>query len=205
MIERKIFRKKLLKRNRIGTKLLIGFLGISVIPVIILSYLSSSFINNTLSDNLIQNFSLIAEIKNDQISNYFSVQKKDIHVISHSPLFIEALYKFEKAINEHGKDSEEYSDVEKEYFEYLKFYADEFDYYDLFLINKHGDIVFTIAKEDDFNTNLITGDYKDTELAHVFKKALDNDDIFLSVYRHYPPSDQPASFLAAPIFKKQYY
>ncbi len=77
-------------------------------------------------------------------------------------------------------------------------------YYDLFLINPAGTIVYSVMKERDFGTNLLTGPYKDTGLATVFQKALKSkgDEIAMSEFEAYGPSGgNAASFVATPIMQ----
>ena len=45
-------------------------------------------------------------------------------------------------------------------------------YYDVFLVNRQGDLVYTVFKELDYATNLLTGKYKDTGLGKVVQAAL---------------------------------
>ncbi len=196
-----IFNIKLLKRRSIGVKLLIWFLGISIIPLIMISFFASSFLEKSFEINELKNFYHIAENKNKLIENYFLDMKKDINVIAHSPVMIEALHDYNSSMKKFGPGSEQYSDVEKRYIEHLSFLSKAFGYYDMFLINTQGDIVFTIQREDDFNTNLINGDYKDTELARIFKQVIKKQEITISEYKYYSPSDKPASFMVAPVYQ----
>jgi methyl-accepting chemotaxis protein len=49
---------------------------------------------------------------------------------------------------------------------------DKMGFYDIFIIDAKGNIIQTIAKEDDLGTNLVSGKYKDTSLVRVFKRGL---------------------------------
>jgi hypothetical protein len=49
---------------------------------------------------------------------------------------------------------------------------DKMGFYDIFVIDTKGNILQTIAKEDDLGTNLVSGKYKDTSLARTFAKGL---------------------------------
>ena len=187
-----------IRAKKLRNKLLFWFLVISIIPLIIL-YFAGVFMQNTLENNELKNFFQIAESKTNQISNYFKEQKRDINVVAKSPVISDALYAYENAIKNFGSNSEEYSEVESKFKNILSFYATEFRYYDMFLINIQGDIVFTIEHEDDFNTNLITGAYRDTELARTFQQAIEKKEIVLSGFQYYTPSDAPASFLICPV------
>lgn len=76
-------------------------------------------------------------------------------------------------------------------------------YYDVFLISRDGDLVYSVFKELDFATNLNSGQWRDTDLGKVFRRALqmtDKGGFALSDFAPYAPSDNaPASFIAAPI------
>ena len=69
-------------------------------------------------------------------------------------------------------------------------------YYDVFLIANDGDIVYTVYKEDDYATNLLTGKYKETTLAQGFREVQDNTNlnhVSLLDFIPYAPSNNVAS------------
>jgi len=76
-------------------------------------------------------------------------------------------------------------------------------YYDVFLVNHQGDVVYTVFKELDYATNLLNGKYKDTGLGVVAKAALaakSSETVAFEDFDPYAPSNgAPASFVAAPI------
>ena len=79
----------------------------------------------------------------------------------------------------------------------------EFNLYDIFLVNADGDIVYTVAKENDFATNLNSDRYKNSGLARAYKEAikLPKGGVAYDDFSPYEPSyNQPASFIAAPIY-----
>ncbi|MBO3758986.1 methyl-accepting chemotaxis protein [Ciceribacter sp. L1K23] len=77
-------------------------------------------------------------------------------------------------------------------------------YYDVFLINPAGVIVYTVMKERDFGTNLLSGPYKESGLAKVFQTAIQSKDgtVSMSEFESYEPSaGAAASFVASPILQ----
>jgi|UPI000683746B methyl-accepting chemotaxis protein len=78
-------------------------------------------------------------------------------------------------------------------------------YYDVFLVNLQGDLVYTVFKELDYATNLLNGEYKGTGLGQVTKaalKATSSETIAFDDFKPYAPSaGAPASFIAAPIIE----
>lgn len=86
---------------------------------------------------------------------------------------------------------------------YLRTLAEKSGYYDIFLITPNGDVLYTVAKEDDFGTNLAHGAYAATELGRIFAKALTlpAGSSTISDFQPYAPSKgEPAMFVASPAF-----
>ena len=82
-------------------------------------------------------------------------------------------------------------------------FLNRFGLYDIFLIDKKGEVVYTDFKEKDFATNLYTGPYAQSGLAKVFKKALilEQNSVAFEDFAPYEPSyNVPAAFIATPIF-----
>lgn len=104
-----------------------------------------------------------------------------------------------------AEDGSEYSRLHSEYHPIIHNYLKKFGYYDIFLVDdKTGFIVYSVFKEVDFATNLMTGPYKETNFAKVFleaQKAQTKDFVKLVDFEPYEPSyADPASFIASPIF-----
>ncbi len=78
-----------------------------------------------------------------------------------------------------------------------------FGYYDVFLVDERGTVVYTVFKEIDFGTNLLDGPFRDSGLADAVRTVLDDrasDAIAFSDFSMYRPSnDAPAAFLAAAV------
>ncbi|MBL4647322.1 MAG: HAMP domain-containing protein, partial [Rhizobiales bacterium] len=78
-------------------------------------------------------------------------------------------------------------------------------YYDIFLFNKQGDLVYTVFKELDFATNfaLNGGKWSDTDLGNSFRAGLtaNADKASFFDFKPYAPSaGAPAAFISMPIF-----
>ncbi|MDM8517247.1 methyl-accepting chemotaxis protein [Desulfobacterales bacterium HSG16] len=73
-------------------------------------------------------------------------------------------------------------------------------YYDLFLIEPDGLVIYSVGKESDFGTNLVTGKYSSSNLAGLFRKVMKTKKFGLTDFEPYAPSnDDPAAFSAIPI------
>jgi len=103
-------------------------------------------------------------------------------------------------------DGSHYSATHQKYHPVIRSYLEKFKYYDIFLVDaQSGNIVYSVFKEIDFGTNLLTGPFKSSNIATAFRaaKQADNQDFIKIVdFESYPPSySAPASFIASPIFK----
>lgn len=78
----------------------------------------------------------------------------------------------------------------------------DFSLYDIFLIDTDGDIVYSVYKEKDFATNVVSGPYASSGLGNLFKKMQDTKkgQISFEDFSTYEPSlNAPASFIGTPL------
>jgi methyl-accepting chemotaxis protein len=100
-------------------------------------------------------------------------------------------------------DGSQYSQLHAKYHPWFRNFLRRRGYYDIFLINTQGDVVATVFKEADFATNMLYGPWKDTDIAKVFREAINGpkDTAHFSDFRPYSPSNNvPASFIATPVY-----
>lgn len=102
-----------------------------------------------------------------------------------------------------ANDGSAYSAAHKLFHPSVRKFLIERDYYDIFLFDTQGNLIYTVFKELDYATNLATGKYKDTGLGKVFKAARDNPKADFTVFDDFAPyspsADAPASFIAKPV------
>ncbi|EBA14687.1 methyl-accepting chemotaxis protein [Roseobacter sp. SK209-2-6] len=75
-------------------------------------------------------------------------------------------------------------------------------YYDAFLVNMSGDVIYSVYKEDDYGTNLLKGPYQDTDLANMFRDSLEVEAgkvIFSDIAPYAPSNYAPAAFVATKV------
>ena len=101
-----------------------------------------------------------------------------------------------------AEDGSVYSAYHAKYHPWFRSFLRERGYYDIFLFDLQGNLVYTVFKELDYATNLNTGEWKDTDLGHAFraaKKAKTNSLSFFDFKPYAPSNDAPASFISTPI------
>lgn len=102
-------------------------------------------------------------------------------------------------------DKSKYSSVHARYHPRFRNIAERFGYYDMYLLDTTGDIVYMLSKEIDFGTNLIDGRYSQSNLGRALLdclKAKSTEYVKIVDFEPWQPSyDAPASFVASPIFE----
>jgi class 3 adenylate cyclase len=105
-----------------------------------------------------------------------------------------------------AKDGSQYSRLHARYHPIFRKIIEKFGYYDMFLINPQGTVVYTVYKETDFTTNYTTGAYNESNLARLVatvRRSKERDYARLIDFESYAPSyGAPAAFIAAPIFNQ---
>ena len=205
--------------------LLIGFLPLSIIGV--MSYKSAK--NALISQSKGQMIG-IRNSRKIQIEEFFRKIKGDIKTLSENKMTIRAAKDFIKNFHELGKDvgrdlyisknpypagqklnldyaddGSNYSKIHKIYHPVFKSYLNTFGYYDIFIVDpKSGEIVYSVFKEDDFGTSLISGKYKTENIAEAYKaaKLFTNPELvaLVDMQAYAPSNGEPACFIASPIF-----
>jgi len=104
-----------------------------------------------------------------------------------------------------GTGKAAYHRLHARYHGMLKSYVERFGYYDAFLVDAAGDVIYSAAKEPDYATNLLRGPWRDSGLADVVRQALATDDrhaSFMTDFAPYAPSyEAPAAFIATPVYR----
>jgi len=102
------------------------------------------------------------------------------------------------------KDGSTYSKIHARYHPIFRNIIEKFGYYDLFLVNTEGRIVYTVYKETDYSTSLTTDAYNETNLARLItqvRQEKQRDYAQIIDFESYSPSyGAPAAFIAVPIF-----
>jgi len=180
-----------------GTKLLIAFLVVGLVPLLAIGGITLWEAREALQEQAFDQLVAVRDIKKQEIERYFADRRTLLEDVQHDPVFLEGVAEF-TAVYAQGLKSAAYEGVYKKRLARLKAFYDIFGFYDVFLIDPAGNVVFTVAKEADC-TNLVTGPWKDTGLARVFLKG--KQSLAFEDFAWYEPSKEPAAFLACPLRK----
>ena len=80
-------------------------------------------------------------------------------------------------------------------------------YYDIFLFDPAGNLVYTVVKEPDFSSNMLTGRWQESGLSSALRQVLEdpsrNQPIFVDFAPYQPSRGAPAGFIAMPVYSQE--
>ena len=110
----------------------------------------------------------------------------------------------EKHNLDRAAETTRYNELHAQYHPTVRRFLESFGHYDIFLIDLEGNIVYSVFKEADYATNLMTGPYRNSSLGDVFRQArnaADSSPASLTDFASYVPSYGAAAiFTASPVF-----
>ncbi|MFH1154414.1 MAG: cache domain-containing protein, partial [Pseudomonadota bacterium] len=96
--------------------------------------------------------------------------------------------------------AEAFCPVDEKGKEFYAKYKEIYGYYDLFLMNPDGYVFYTVAREADYQSNLLTGKYSGSNLGKLIRQVTDTKQFGLADFAPYAPSNnEPAAFIAQPV------
>ncbi|KZN47788.1 methyl-accepting chemotaxis protein [Pseudoalteromonas luteoviolacea] len=173
----------------IKTRLLISFMLIGLVPAGILAMISLWTASSALEEQAYNQLTSIKHIKHKQIDDYLTARKGDLSVIAK---------KWQLVVQQNSGQTN--AQLAHNYHSLFDTFINEKGFYDLFVIERNGLISYTVARESDYQTNLITGPYRDSGLADLFNRVVTSNQFVISDYSPYAPSNQePAAFIGIPV------
>jgi methyl-accepting chemotaxis protein len=218
---------------KISIKLPIVIVSLALIALGITAYFAVSSAENALETAQSSKLEAVQESRISNLNNYLGSIQEDVLLLAQNNTIIDAIKDLEDSFAEFGPtkmqiaqglyiennanaagekhkldyapDGSTYSQMHKKYHPWFRQVMETRGYYDIFLVNEDGDVVYSVYKEADYATNLLTGKWKDSDLAKVFRMAQDNqrkDYVAFTDFAPYAPSaDVPASFIGVPVFE----
>lgn len=134
--------------------------------------------------------------------NQQSIVELHYHYLAHNINPIGLKYQLNKV-----DDSAYYHKVHSKYHNYFTSLKQNFDFYDIFLIDNKGNLVYSVSKEVDFAHNLFNGPFKSSNAASLFRDIIKNakkGEVKLADYANYSPSyNYPAMFAATALYDQE--
>jgi len=217
---------------RISAKLPVVIVGLAVVSALITGTIAFFMAERALEDSAFDKMAAIRADRAAQLAGYLDTIREDVALLARNDMVVDALDAFEAGFDAEGRratavlqdayiagnphpagerhrlddagDGSAYSAAHARYHDWLRAVMEQRGYYDVFLVDHDGNVVYSVFKEDDFATNLRTGPWRDSDLAAVHRAVVEDfraGAVAFTDFRAYAPSaGAPASFIAAPVF-----
>lgn len=229
------------KKIKLAQKLPIVMIGLTALAICTSGFISYTHASRALLVEAEEQLSTIVEARQIELQSWLEGVDIDIRGQASSPTVLSATRGFgeswralggdqltylqdayidknpniegEKHFLDFAEDGSGYSRVHKLYHSYFRKLVDEKGYYDVFIFNLDGDLIYSVFKERDFATNFVDGQFKDTGLGAAVQTVLaastdpaasDGTKIVFQDLQAYAPSHGvPASFISSPIIDRR--
>ncbi|MDW3225332.1 MAG: methyl-accepting chemotaxis protein [Paracoccaceae bacterium] len=204
------------------------------VTIIVLSVANATSKKSTVTAAAVQKLQGIAILKKKRVETLFEAIDRDIRLRANAPFTSQALIALadgyqslenpeevlrrvyitenENALGEKdllvkADTGSSYGFIHAIYHPNFDELQNEMDYYDVFLFDPEGNLVYSVFKENDYATNMLTGEWKESGLADAFRQAMEigpNDpSVFIDFAPYAPSAMAPAAFLSRPVFNEQ--
>jgi methyl-accepting chemotaxis protein len=176
-----------------------------------------------------KSFGVLTEARGEALVTWFDNRKRSVRAYANDPTFIAALSSFSSSYNlmidanglqaayvtnnpyppgerarmDQAPESVPYHFQHGRFHPYFRDTLQSSGYYDIFLFNLDGDLMYSVAKESDFATNILDGPFADSGLTKAFAQARNGEEgeVYFADFAAYEPSaGEPAAFMSTPVF-----
>ena len=171
-----------IKQPGLGRTILFGFLALSLVPLLIASFISYMTASNILREDAVQSLNSVSRLKSEYIDSFFNDRIKDLNYISQLTGNIRLFRDIKKEYEERKKESGESlaAFVESYIFDVFSIevkldlanFVTTFHYHDIFLLDLEGNIMVTAKDDYMLGKNIFADKYKNTKFARAFSKLL---------------------------------
>jgi len=177
---------------KIHNKLLVMFLVTGLIPIIIASTLIINNASDKIEGEVLKSNELFTTLTKERINEYFYNREVDGILLASSKIISEGI----EELNSFNSSDLEIAIIMEDFKEYLDLALDKYDYTDIFLTNKYGEVIFSNRYERiDIAPLVFSGDFCD--------KAMKGEQNWSGVFRNSFIGDN-LIVLSTPVYSKEY-
>lgn len=217
---------------KIGTKLPIVMVVLVLMTTITLTIVSMLMTQSMVTTAAQKELRAIALLKSGKMKSLIDNVERDLRIQAQAPAISQALIALADGYDMLGDDAEEtlrrvyiaenpnplgqkdqlvkadtgssYGFIHAIYHPTLDQLQNEMEYYDVFLFDTEGNLVYSVFKENDFATNMLSGEWRESGLADAFRQAIDNTlsdpTVFIDFAPYAPSNLAPAAFMSRPVY-----
>ena len=210
----------------LSRKLPLAAAALTIVAIGVPSIASLQVSSSAVETEIIEKLEAVADGRRNQIETYLNNIDQDVTSISQNSISRLALegFKFDwgfisgdktaelqrRYIDDNSNpagekhkldtaDVDAYDNTHSRYHARFREMVESRGYYDLFLVDMNGNVVYSVFKERDYATNLLSGPNKDSGLGKVFADIMSSNDAsktYFADYAPYAPSNgAPAAFM----------
>lgn len=225
---------KFINNIKLAVKLPVVMITLAVLTIVLATYVSYKRASASLLVEAQEMLQTVSEARSLEMESWLDGIDIDLRSQASNPTVLSAIRGFDEAwrsiegdATEHlqkwyidenpnalgekhaldlAEDGSSYSQVHKLYHPFFRKLVEEKGYYDVFVFDTTGDMIYSVFKERDFATNFAEGPYAGSGLGQVVSQALkaETPDVFFADFQTYAPSgDAPASFISAPVMDRR--
>lgn len=194
---------------RIRFKLILLFILSGSIPLVIAGFFGGKLTTASLMDKSFNQLVTVQTIRKGRIEAFFEDRRIGTRDLAASKQVNELLdiLKAQRALSRQGDElgvdtrAADYWGRAARYGDLLETYTQDYGYHDIFVMDaEKGDVLFSVAGEDDLGTNLKHGVYRHTGLAQVWQAVVATGKAAYFDFAPFEPSGgSEAFFIAQPI------
>ncbi|MFI3156430.1 MAG: response regulator [Methylococcaceae bacterium] len=216
---------------KIQARLLLLMLSKTTLAMVIALLVTSSLTRDALETAAKENLAAVLEARYSALSRWLDTLQAQITIAAAEPTTISLLDELSVEFHQLGDNAQvllqqnylatgrdyqnlqiptslaAYDKIHRIAMRFFTHPYDAYGWYDMFLIDAQGNVLFSLKKESDFATNLRTGPWKDSGLARAVTPLLHDaipGQLGFADYAPYAPSNmQPATFIAMPVFDQE--
>ncbi len=201
-------KKTVLRRifGGLGKTLNISFLTFALIPMTLIGFFSYFTAYDSLDKQIRADLVRVTQLKTREINLYFNKILAELQFQSETEInsrFLETLIKERQKSRKRATEFVRSYDWALAVFNQsadIRAFRRGFNFSDIYLIDGHGDVLFSVAEKSDLGTNVFAGQYSNTRFASAVKKTLETGDMFFSDYDRYQPSKYNITgFITSPV------
>lgn len=179
----------MIRLRSIAAELGLTFLVVALAPILTAYVVANDIFSRSIHAQKLEALTAIAEAAQDRVETYVQGLITDTTTLARTPALVTLLQQPELLITADAKT-----------LAFLHSFSEAKGYYDLLLVDQSGMIRFSLKRETDLGGNIQDTQLEGTQLAATIDAANTLLQTEVSNFAWYPPSQELAAFLAAPIF-----
>jgi methyl-accepting chemotaxis protein len=187
--------------------ILLWFLAISLVPLTVVTITNYQRSHGFLTNEAKSKLTMAAETKANEIQRFFQDSLASLLIEARLKSIVSMAKDLRLSFEAMGLElaefvgSSEWILLAEQYGEDVGFFLASHDFYDFYIIDFEGNILFTDKRQKDLGTNVFTGKYSNTLFGKACRRAFEKElPVFSDVQRHEPSNGAPAGFLITLIY-----